>query len=117
MKVERDIRVPLTIQQLILFEEDRIANYDLYVEKNTNGFNENMLVYLDDLIDVDDKTDEKIYPKFAINLGLEWYFSGKTVRDIIFNTNYQLKSAAIRYYIKNFNYYNEHDCFYTFDNE
>lgn len=72
------------------------------------------IVYLDDPLDVDDDTEDEIYPSFAQELDLQWFFSGQVINDIILNTRHQLTNSTVKDYIKNFTYYNENDCFLTF---
>ncbi|MCT4597231.1 MAG: hypothetical protein N4A50_05060 [Vallitalea sp.] len=113
--MSRFIRKPLKIEQLVVIECKTLESYDLYVKKNTDFFDEQTIIYLDEAVDVDDDTDEEIYPDFAIKSDLEWYFSGQVIYDIIDNTKYQLKNPSVQDYIKNLNNYSEHDCFYTFN--
>lgn len=109
------IRKPLKIEQLVVIEFKILEEYDLYVEKNTDFFDLQTIVYLDEVVDIDDETDEEIYPEFSIKKDLEWYFSGQVPNYIIDNTKFQLKNPSVQDYIRNLNNYSSHDCFYTFN--
>lgn len=114
MRADNCIRVPITIEKLIQLNQELLDSYALYVENNVEEFDENTIVYLDESIDVNEDTDEEIYPEYAASFNLQWYFSGQVIWDIIENTRLQLKNPTIEDYISNFNYYNIHDCFYDF---
>lgn len=103
------------MEELVAIDYKILEAYDLYVKENTDFFELKTIVYLDEVVDVDDDTDEEIYPEFAIKSDLKWYFSGQVFNDIIDNIKYQLKNPSVQDYIKNLNNYSEHDCFYTFN--
>ncbi|MEO3944834.1 hypothetical protein [Gorillibacterium sp. CAU 1737] len=107
------IRKPITIHQLIGIAQDDLDEFNLY-RKEDSPIDETSTLYLDDPIDVDDETDEEIYPEFAKEHGLSIYFSGQVASDLIANTRHQVKNPSLQDYIDNFNYYDKHDCFFTF---
>jgi hypothetical protein len=114
METEKYVRTPISLEQLFKLDNDMLDEHDLYAKKDIVKFDINTLVYLDDLIDVDDDTDDEIYPSFALDLNLQWLFSGQVISDIIVNTQHQLTNPTVNDYIKNFIYYHQHDCFITF---
>lgn len=116
MEIEKYVRTPINMEQLFKLDNDMLDEYALYVAKDIVSFDINTIVYLDNNLDVDDETDEEIYPSFAHDLNLQWFFSGQVVSDIIVNTKHQLTNPTVADYVKNFIYYNEHDCFYDFIN-
>jgi hypothetical protein len=109
------IRKPLKIEELVTIEYKILEVFDLYVKKEHRLFNAESIVYLDEVVAINDETDEEIYPEFVVKNDLEWYLSGQVVIDILDNTKYQLKKISIQDYIKNLNNYSEHDCYYTFN--
>ncbi len=114
METERYVRTPISLEQLFILDTDLLEEYDLYVKEDMIEFDENTIVYLDDPLDVDDDTEDEIYPSFAQELDLQWFFSGQVINDIIVNTQHQLVNPAVKDYIINFIYYNKNDCFLTF---
>jgi hypothetical protein len=116
MSIENFLRIPVKMEQLIQLTENGLDMYVLYTTPDVGNINEDTVFYLDNHIEVDDD-DNEIYPPFAKQNGLLFYFNGDTATDIIFNTKYQLgeKTPNIDDYIRNFNYYNEHDCFIDFE--
>ncbi|SCW52564.1 hypothetical protein SAMN04487970_1012119 [Paenibacillus tianmuensis] len=114
MDCKQWIRVPLTMEELISIPQDVLDEHALYVHADMEYIDKETIVYLDDMVDVDDETVEEIYPEFSVEHNLQWFFSGQVVFDIIDNTKHQLPNPTIDDYIKNFSYYNENDCFFTF---
>jgi hypothetical protein len=109
-------KMPIKIAQLLRFSKDDLDRYTIYVHYDTEDIDADTGFYIDEHVDVNDD-DEEIYPDFVDEMDLEPYFSGDRVADIIDNTRHQLDPAVptIADYINNFNYYNKHDCFLTFD--
>lgn len=119
METEKYVRRPISLEQLFLFvqhnelEMEKLDEYDMYIQEDSEKFDANTVVYLDNSLEVDDDTEEEVYPDFAQKLDLKWFFSGQVIRDIIVNTQHQLTNPAVEDYIKNIVYYNENDCFMT----
>lgn len=107
------LREPITISQLIQLTESQLDPLNLY-RKEEGWIDEASILYLDDPVEVDDETDEEIYPDFAEEQGLTIYFFGQVAADIIANTRHQIQQPSVQDYVKNFNYYDEHDSFFTF---
>ena len=114
MEIEKYVRTPISLEQLFELDTDLLEEYDLYVKKDTVEFDATTIVYLDDPLDVDDDTEDEIYPGFAQEIDLQWFFSGQVINDIIGNTRHQLTQPTVKNYIKNFTYYYKNDCFFTF---
>lgn len=86
--------------------------------KEKNEHNVNTIFYFDVPVEVDDgDNDNETYPPFTKENKLRLYFIGEKVAEIIGNTRHQLspKIPDINDYIKNFNYYNKHDCCVDFE--
>ena len=118
LSIDEYLRSPIKMEKLIQFSESDFFNFDLYVDESLDVeiISGDTVFYLDDPVDVDDN-DNEIYPPFAKKNHLWIYFIGEKVAEIIGNTRHQLcpKIPSIDDYIKNFNYYNKHDCCFTFD--
>jgi hypothetical protein len=114
METEKYVRMPISLEQLFKIDTDLLEEYDLYVKEDMVEIDENTIVYLDNPLDVNDDTEDEIYPGFAQEYDLKWFFSGQVINDIIVNTQHQLSNPTVKDYIKNFIYYNENDCFLTF---
>ncbi len=114
METEKCVRTSISLEQLFKLDTDLLEEYDLYVKEDMVEFDKNTIVYLDDPLDVDDDTEDEIYPSFAEELDLQWLLSGQVINDIIVNTQHQLPNPTVKDYIINLIYYNENDCFFTF---
>jgi len=114
METEKYVRTPISLEQLFKIDTNLLEEYDLYVKEDMVEIDENTIVYLDNPLDVNDDTEDEIYPSFAQEYDLHWFFSGQVINDIIVNTQHQLSNPTVKDYIKNFIYYNENDCFLTF---
>ncbi|MBB5195536.1 DUF7716 domain-containing protein [Anaerocolumna cellulosilytica] len=114
METVKCVRTSISLEQLFKLDNDLLEEYDLYVKEGMVEFDKNTIVYLDDPLDVDDDTEDEIYPNFAQEHDLQWLFSGQVINDIIVNTQHQLPNPTVKDYIKNLIYYNENDCFFTF---
>jgi hypothetical protein len=118
LSIDEYVRNPIKMEKLIQFSGSDFFMYDLYVDENIDieTINDETVFYLDAPVDVDDN-DNEIYPPFAKENGLWIYFIGEKVAEIILNTRHQLcpKIPGIDDYINNFNYYNKHDCCFTFE--
>jgi elongation factor Ts len=115
--IARYVRVPIKIEELFIVPESILEEHQLYVTREVgekNFMDKGVIVYLDDIVGVDDETDKEIYPTFALNNNLEMNLLGKLVNDIIYNTKHQLKNPTANDFIKNFNNYMKHDCFLDF---
>jgi hypothetical protein len=113
------VRVPIRIEELFDIPEDILENHQLYFTHETyemDFLSKGTIVYLDDIVDVDDETDNEIYPAFALKNDLEMSLLGQLLNDIIGNTKHQLQNPTADDFIKNLNYYNNHDCFFDFNN-
>jgi len=115
MGIDEYLRVPIQIEQLIQFSQDELDMYVLYVYSDFEIVTADTVFYLDGYCEVDD-ADNEIYPPFVVKNNLLSYFHGDIASDIIANTRHQLKPKIPNAddYIKNFNYYNKHDCFVDF---
>lgn len=113
MNIDNYLRTPITIEQLVKFSQNELDMYAVYTKQDVKVLDEKTFLFLDEPIEVDDN-DEEIYPLFARDNELVYYFFGDIVFDIISNTRYQLENPTIENYLANFNYYNKHDCFCTF---
>ena len=116
MEIVKYLRTPIKMEQLIQFIESELDMHTLYTDPNIEVVNKDTEFYLDNPIEVDDN-DNELYPPFAKKSNLLYYFNGDIVSDIIGNTKHQFepKTPTINDYIKNFNYYSEHDCFFDFE--
>lgn len=115
MSIEKFLRIPIKVEQLIQLSEDELNMCVLYAMPEVDNISEDTVFYLDDFIEVDDD-DNEIYPPFAKETGLVYFLNGDIVADIISNTKYQFgeKTPRIDDYIRNFNYYCKYDCFVSF---
>jgi hypothetical protein len=75
METEKYVRTPISLEQLFRLDTDLLEAYDLYVKVDMVKYDKNTIVYLDDPLDVDDDTEDEIYPSFAQEIDLQWFFS------------------------------------------
>jgi hypothetical protein len=112
------VRVPIKTEELFEIPEDILENHQLYFTHETSKMDflaKDTIVYLDDIVEVDDETDKEIYPAFALKYNLKMGLLGSLVNDVIYNTKYQLQNPTTDDFITNLNYYYNHDCFFDFD--
>lgn len=110
------IRQPISLETLFALPQKMLDEHSLYVSAETDSFDLNTIVYLDESPELDEEAESiEIYPEYIQDNNLEWYFFGQTVWDIIFNTKLQIEFPQLSDFIKNLNHYDEHDCFYDFD--
>jgi len=113
--VSKHLRIPIKLKQLVMFNTDELDEYAIYTESNRDNIDADTVFYIDETVEVDEN-DTEIYPTFVQENKLEIYFLGFQVADIIDNTRYQLshKKPSVSDYIKNFNNYSKHDCYFDF---
>jgi len=115
MSLDKYLRTPIKLEQLIQFTQDELYNYSLYATSDVDCIDTNTVVYLDDTTEIDNDENE-IKPQFAKATGLRHYFNGYIAYSIIWNTGHQLKPEipSIDDYMKAFNHYIKNDCFFDF---
>ncbi len=65
ISIEKYVRTPIIMEQLIQISQDELDVYNLYVNQDIDYINEKTIVFLDNPIEVDDN-DNEIYPEFFI---------------------------------------------------
>ena len=115
LDISEYLRTPITMKQLIKFSEDDLYNYDVYTKSKIETIDVKTVFYIDNAVEVDEN-DNELYSAFIQENDLCIYFLGSQAADIIDNTRYQLdnKIPNVADYIKNFNNYSKHDCYYDF---
>jgi len=116
MEINKYLRTPIKIEQLIQITPSELDEFTLYADKVIETVDENTVFYLDEPIEVDEN-DNELYPSFINENNLRYFFNGDIVSDIISNAQHQLepKTPTIDDYVKNFDYYHKHDCFFNFE--
>ena len=116
MDIDKYLRTPIKMEQLAQITPSELDMFTLYIDVNVKIIDKDTELYIDDPIEVDDN-DNEIYPTFAKKNNLLYYFNGDIASDIIANAKHQLapKTPSVDDYIRNFNYYSKHDCFFSFE--
>ena len=116
MNIERHLRIPLKMEQLVQFTEDEISSYTIYLAKDDEYFDVNTIFYLDDDGKLDDNGNT-LFPRFVSENGLIPYLNGDNFFDIIEHTKYKLAPdiPSVNDYIASFNRSNTHDDLFDSD--
>ncbi len=111
------------------FVEVLVILRDLYFKSgekalwNNNGWclysnmveiNLNSICYIDDYPDINDETNEEIYPIYTVENNLEFIYSDELLQDVIVSALHCKIEATNEDLLKAVDYYCRHDCFIEF---
>ncbi len=84
------------------------------VYSKTSEITLDSICYINDYADIDDDTDEEIYPLFVIENNLEIVSRDEMLQDVVSSALYQKRDASNDDLLKAFNFYRKKDSFIEF---